>query len=276
MKEISAIQIKEAVSAGLLKACCSLSSCVLSKIRNAKNEEKSALAKATLEQIIENAEIANSETLPMCQDTGIVTCFVEVGYDVHLACDLYEAINTGVKDAYERYYFRKSVAQPLSRKNTGDNTPAIVHVKMVPGDKLKIMLVPKGAGSENMSKLKMFNPTDGKQGIIDFVVSAVKEADGRPCPPIFLGIGIGGNFETAPMMAKEALARTERSSDPEIAELEETILREVNKTNVGPMGLGGDTTCLDVFINTYPCHIASMPVAVNIQCHANRHVEVVL
>ncbi|MCQ2771719.1 MAG: fumarate hydratase [Bacilli bacterium] len=276
MKEIQFEQIKEAVSNGLHKACCSLSCSVLNKIKEARSLETSPLAEATFDQIIENAEIANEESLPMCQDTGIITCFVEIGYDVHLNCDLYESINEGVRDAYDRYYFRKSVANPLSRINTKDNTPAIVHVKMVSGDKLKIMLVPKGAGSENMSKLKMLNPTDGKKGIVDFVVSAVKEADGRPCPPIYLGIGIGGNFETAPKMAKEALARTSRSEDKEIAELEELILKEVNKTGIGPMGLGGKTTCLDVFINTYPCHIASMPVAVNIQCHANRHVEVVL
>mgnify|MGYP003295661116 CR=1 FL=1 len=276
MKEIQFEQIKEAVSDGLHKACCNLSSCVLNKIKNARDAETSSLAKATLDQIVENAEIADSECLPMCQDTGIVTCFVTVGNNVHLNCDLEDAINAGVRDAYERYYLRKSVADPLTRVNTKDNTPAIVHVKLVEGDDFIIRIAPKGGGSENMSVQKMLNPTDGKEGIIKLVTQAVKEAGGRPCPPLFIGIGIGGNFEKSALMAKEALFESGRSSNPEIAELENKIKDEINKLDVGPMGLGGKTTCLDVFIKTMPCHIASLPVAINIQCHANRHEEIKL
>lgn len=276
MKEITFNQIKENVSLGLLKACCNLNTFTLNKLKKAYSEETSPLAKETLSQILDNAKLADKEVIPMCQDTGIVTCFVEIGYDVHISCDIYKAINAGVKEAYSKYFFRKSVADPITRINTQDNTPAIVHITMVKGDKLTIKMAPKGAGSENMSKMKMLNPTDGIQGIKDFIISTVKEADGRPCPPIFLGIGIGGNFETAPLMAKEALLHKKRNKDPQIKKLEEELLEEINNLNIGPMGLGGKTTCLDVFINTYPCHIASLPVAINIQCHANRHVEVIL
>lgn len=276
MKEISFKQIKNEIKKSLKEACCSLNSFTLNKIKEAYKNETAPLAKETLKQIFDNARIAKKEQLPMCQDTGIVTCFVEIGNDVHLNCDLTNAINAGVKEAYEDYYFRKSVADPLTRTNTKDNTPAIIHVKLVKGDKLKITVVPKGAGSENMSKLAMLNPTDGEEGIINFVTNVVKEAGGRCCPPIFLGVGIGGNFETAPLLAKEALLRKKASNEPNIARLESKIKESVNKLGIGPMGLGGNDTCLDCFINTYPCHIASLPVAVNIQCHASRHVEIIL
>lgn len=276
MKEISFKQIKSEIKKSLKEACCSLNSFTLKKIKEAYKNESAPLAKETLKQIFDNATIANKEQLPMCQDTGIVTCFVEIGNDVHINCDLTKAINAGVKEAYEEYYFRKSVADPLTRINTKDNTPAIIHTSLVKGDKLKITVVPKGAGSENMSKLIMLNPTDGIDGIVNFVVNTVKEAGGRCCPPIFLGVGVGGNFETAPLMAKEALLRKNGSKDVNIAKLEQRIKEEVNKLGIGPMGLGGNDTCLDCFVNTYPCHIASLPVAVNIQCHASRHVEIVL
>lgn len=276
MKEINFTQIKDAVVDCIYKACHVLNNFTLTHLNIAKNKESNKLAKEIFTQIIDNAELAKRESIPMCQDTGIVTAFVYIGYDVHLTCDIYEAINAGVKEAYEKYYLRKSVANALTRKNTTDNTPAIVHVRMVPGDKLTIKIAPKGAGSENMSRMAMLNPTDGIEGIKKFIVNAVKEADGRPCPPLFLGIGIGGNFETSCLMAKEALLREEHSKDPMVAKLEQEIKDECNKLYVGPMGLGGDTTVLEVFINTVPCHIASLPVALNIQCHANRHVEVVL
>lgn len=276
MKEITSSQIEKAVSDALFEACHNLNCYTLNLLKEAKRSEDNDLSRTILDQILENAEIAQKDSIPMCQDTGIVTAFVKIGRDVHLNCDIHAAINSGVKDAYEKYYLRKSVADPLSRLNTKDNTPAIIHIDIVEGDNLSITLAPKGAGSENMSKLAMLNPTDGIEGIKKFVLDTVINADGRPCPPIFVGIGIGGNFEKCAEMAKSALMRTEPSDNKDIAKLEKEILDAINKTGIGPMGLGGKTTCLGVFINTYPCHIASLPVAVNIQCHANRHVEVVL
>ena len=276
MKDINFDEIKEAVSNGIFKACHILNDFTLNHLKQASVNERKPLAKEILNQIIENDILAKKESIPMCQDTGIVTCFVVIGYDCHINCDIYDAINAGVREAYQKYYLRKSVADSITRKNTDDNTPAIVHIKMIHGDKLKITLAPKGAGSENMSKMAMLNPTDGIEGIKKFIINTIKEADGRPCPPIVLGIGIGGNFETCCLMAKEALLRENHSNDPIISKLESEILEEANKLNIGPMGLGGDTTVLDVFINTAPCHIASLPVALNIQCHANRHVEVII
>ena len=211
--------------------------------------------------------------IPMCQDTGIVVVFAKIGYDIHFNCDLYDAINSGVSKAYNDFYLRKSVADPLSRI---DNTPAIVHTVFTKGDMLELTIALKGAGSENMSKLKMLNPTDGYEGITDFVIETIKEAGGRPCPPLFVGIGIGGDFEKCALLAKEALMQEDNSQNEEIKRLEETILNKINSLNIGPMGLGGNTTAFAVFIKTTPCHIASLPVAVNIQCHANRHVKVVL
>ena len=212
----------------------------------------------------------------MCQDTGIVVVFAKIGYDVHFTCELYEAINSGVRKAYNDFYLRKSVANPLTRKNTSDNTPAIVHTEFSKGDTLELRIALKGAGSENMSRLKMLNPTDGIEGISDFVIETVKLAGGRPCPPIFVGIGIGGDFEKSALLAKEAILEENANPDLEIKELEDRILKKINSLNIGPMGLGGDTSAFQVFIKTAPCHIASLPVAVNIQCHANRHVKVVL
>jgi len=276
MKEIGFIEIKNGVSQAIYDACHNLNEYTMNHLLKAKEREHTPLACEIMQNIIDNANLAREEHIPMCQDTGIVTCFAYIGYDVHLTCDLYEAINAGVKDAYEKYYLRKSVANAITRINTKDNTPAIVHVRMVPGNNLRLILAPKGAGSENMSKMAMLNPTDGIEGIKKFVVDAIKAAGGRPCPPLFLGIGIGGNFETCCEMAKEALMRTTPSIDPQIREIEEQIKAECNKTFVGPMGLGGETTVFEVFVNSVPCHIASLPVALNIQCHANRHQEVVL
>ena len=276
MKNISFDQIKNSVKKALYDACHVLNKFSFKHLELAKEKEKNVLAKEIFTQLIDNANLAKNESIPMCQDTGIVTAFVYIGYDVHIDCDLYEAINQGVREAYDEYYLRKSVADAITRINTKDNTPAIVHIRMIPGDKLIIKLAPKGAGSENMSKMAMLNPTDGIEGIKKFIVQAVKDADGRPCPPLYLGIGIGGNFETSCLMAKEALLREGPSANTDIAKLENEIKDECNKLYIGPMGLGGDTTVLDVFINTVPCHIASLPVALNIQCHANRHVEVVL
>lgn len=276
MKEIYLDDIKNAVANALDKACHNLNQYTLNCIKNAYDSETKALPKEILSNILESAKIAREEHTPMCQDTGIVTCFAYVGREVHLNCDLEEAINEGVRDAYNRFYLRKSVSDAITRINTKDNTPAIVHTKIVDGNNLRLVLAPKGAGSENMSKLKMLNPTDGIEGIKEFVINTIKEAGGRPCPPLFLGIGIGGNFETCALMAKEALTRSTPSIDPNIKQLEEEIKASCNETFIGPMGLGGNTTVFNVFINTCPCHIASLPVAINIQCHANRHEEVIL
>lgn len=276
MKEINESQINEAVVKAINEAACKINSFTFNKLCEAFNNETDSLSKAVLDDIIKNSCLARDEMIPMCQDTGIVVVFAKVGYDLHLNCDLYDAINNAVGEAYTKFYLRKSVADPLSRVNTKDNTPAIVHVTMVKGDNLELTIALKGAGSENMSKLKMLNPTDGEAGIINFVCETVKEAGGRPCPPLFIGIGIGGDFEKAPIMAKEALMQEKNSENEKIKALELKIKDELNRLYVGPMGLGGKTTALDVFIKTSPCHIASLPVAINIQCHANRHVKVVL
>lgn len=276
MKEFKFKQIEEAVYHAINEAACNLNQFTLDKLRLAKEKEKNKLASSILDDIIKNDEIAAKEMIPMCQDTGIVVVFAKIGYDVHFTCDLYEAINSGVRKAYNDFYLRKSVANPLTRKNTSDNTPAIVHTEFSKGDTLELRIALKGAGSENMSKLKMLNPTDGIEGISDFVIETVKLAGGRPCPPIFVGIGIGGDFEKSALLAKEAILEENANPDLEIKELEDRILKKINSLNIGPMGLGGDTSAFQVFIKTAPCHIASLPVAVNIQCHANRHVKVVL
>lgn len=276
MKEIKFKQIEEAVYHAINEAACNLNQFTLDKIRLAKEKEKNKLASSILDDIIKNDEIAAKEMIPMCQDTGIVVVFAKIGYDIHFTCDLYEAINSGVRKAYNDFYLRKSVAYPLTRKNTSDNTPAIVHTEFSKGDTLELRIALKGAGSENMSRLKMLNPTDGIEGISDFVIETVKLAGGRPCPPIFVGIGIGGDFEKSALLAKEAILEENANPDLEIKELEDSILKKINSLNIGPMGLGGDTSAFQVFIKTAPCHIASLPVAVNIQCHANRHVKVVL
>lgn len=276
MKEFKFKQIEEAVYHAINEAACNLNQFTLDKLKLAKEKEKNKLASSILDDIIKNDEIAAKEMIPMCQDTGIVVVFAKIGYDVHFTCDLYEAINSGVRKAYNDFYLRKSVANPLTRKTTSDNTPAIVHTEFSKGDTLELRIALKGAGSENMSKLKMLNPTDGIEGISDFVIETVKLAGGRPCPPIFVGIGIGGDFEKSALLAKEAILEENANPDLEIKELEDRILKKINSLNIGPMGLGGDTSAFQVFIKTAPCHIASLPVAVNIQCHANRHVKVVL
>lgn len=276
MKEIKFKQIEDAVYHAINEAACNLNQFTLDKLRLAKEKEKNKLASSILDDIIKNDEIAAKEMIPMCQDTGIVVVFAKIGYDVHFTCDLYEAINSGVRKAYNDFYLRKSVANPLTRKNTSDNTPAIVHTEFSKGDTLELRIALKGAGSENMSRLKMLNPTDGIESISDFVIETVKLAGGRPCPPIFVGIGIGGDFEKSALLAKEAILEENANPDLEIKELEDRILKKINSLNIGPMGLGGDTSAFQVFIKTAPCHIASLPVAVNIQCHANRHVKVVL
>ena len=278
MKIIEPETITKEVSRLCIEAATYIENDVLSCLKRAMNNED-GLAKEILSQIIENDELATKENVPMCQDTGITVVFVEIGNEVHINGDIYDAINKGISDGYTKGYLRKSVVKsPLNRVNTKDNTPGIIHIKFVMGDKLKITICPKGAGSENMSKVKMLVPADGIQGIKKFVLDTVKEAGGRPCPPLVVGVGIGGDIEKAGLIAKEALLRPidDESSDLDANKLEKELYKELNDLRVGPMGLGGKTTALAVKVNLYPCHIASLPVAVNIQCHASRHKVVIL
>lgn len=266
--------VKQTVKELAIEACENIGEDILTKLRKALKEEQSPLGREVLQQIIINDEIAQKERVPMCQDTGIVVVFVELGSQVVFEGDIYEAINEGVAEAYVEGNLRKSVvAHPLVRKNTGTNAPAVTHIKIVPGTDVKITVAPKGGGSENMSLVKMLIPADGVEGIKKLVLKTIFESGGKPCPPIVVGIGLGGTFEKAALLAKEALMRDlgDKSNDPVIAKLEEELLEEINKLGVGPMGFGGTTTALGVKINTYPCHIASLPVAINIQCHAARH-----
>lgn len=274
MRNVDVELITETVKALALEANSNIGISFIDKLREALKKEKSEIGKNVIEQIIENDEIAMKNNEPMCQDTGLVVVFVELGYDVHLNGDLYEAVNQGVRLAYHEGYLRKSVTKhPISRGNTGDNTPAIIHVKLVEGDQIKITLAPKGGGSENMSLVKMLIPSDGIEGIKKLVLHTIFYAGGKPCPPLVVGIGIGGNLEKSALIAKEALMRDleDVNPDPILRKLEEELLEDINALGVGPMGFGGSTTALAVKINAYPCHIASLPVAVNLQCHASRH-----
>lgn len=278
MKTITTTEITNEVKRLCIEAANIIEDDVLNEIRKASKNE-CGLAKSILEQIIENDELAKNENIPLCQDTGITVVFVELGNQVFIDGDINEAINEGVRIGYTEGYLRKSVVKsPINRINTKDNTPAIIHVKLVVGDNLKITVCPKGAGSENMSKVKMLLPAEGIKGIEDFVVNTIKEAGGRACPPLIVGVGIGGDLEKCALLAKEALLRdiNDSSNDEDAKILEDDLLNKINSTNIGPMGLGGNITAFKVKVNLYPCHIASLPVAVNIQCHASRHKVVVL
>lgn len=280
MREIEACQIIEAVAKMCIDANYLLPDDVLEALKHGKEQEESILGKEIFDQLIKNARIAQEENYPICQDTGLTVVFVELGQDIHITGgNLFDAINAGVRKGYQEGYLRKSIVNhPFLRKNTGDNTPAIIHTFVVPGDKLKIIVAPKGGGSENMSALKMLKPSDGVDGVKKFVVDTVKSAGSNPCPPIIIGVGIGGNFEMSAILSKKALLREIGQHHPEkdIAELEDELLKLVNQTGVGPEGLGGRITALAVNVEIHPCHIASMPVAVNIQCHAARHQKVIL
>jgi fumarate hydratase subunit alpha len=281
MRVIDSKSIIETVSRLFQEACLYLPEDVLVAIKEAREKEESPVARDVLARLIENAEIAAKERIPLCQDTGAAVVFLELGQDVHITGgDLYTAINEGVRQGYEKGYLRKSmVKQPFSaRVNTKDNTPAIIHTDIVPGDRLKISVMPKGAGSENCSGMMVVPPAKGRQGIIDFVVNLVDESGSDPCPPVVIGIGIGGTTDKAMILAKKALFRRvgEPNPDHEVAELEEEILQRVNNLGIGPMGYGGRTTALAVHAETFPSHIASLPVAVNIQCWCARHNEATL
>lgn len=274
MREIDLKLVTKKVEELLLDACSNIGCKFLDYLNEFKEREESELGKEILSKIIENDKLAMKQNLPMCQDTGIVVCFLEIGSEVVFKGDIYEAINQGVSNAYINGYLRKSVVEhPLNRINTKNNTPAIVHIKSVVGDTFKITVAPKGGGSENMSLVKMLIPADGVEGIKKLVLDTVRYAGGKPCPPIIIGLGIGGDLEKAALLAKEALMREvdDEASDPYANKLEKELLEEVNNLGIGPMGFGGRTTCLAVKVNCFPCHIASLPVAINIQCHANRH-----
>ena len=279
MRIIKVSEITKKVESMLLDACENIPQNVLERLMASKNNEKSPLGQDVIDRIIKNDLLAREKHLPICQDTGVFVCFLEVGYDVHFDGDIYEAINEGVANAYVNGYLRKSVVKhPLDRVNTKNNTPAIVHVKLVPGDKVKIDVAPKGGGSENMSLVKMLIPADGVEGVKKLVLDTVFNGGGKPCPPIIVGIGLGGNLEKSALMAKESLMREidDVNPDPILANLEQELLKEINDLGVGPMGFGGTETCLAVKVNAYPCHIASLPVAINIQCHASRHKSCIL
>lgn len=281
MKEIKAEKIIKEIKRLCIEAACELPEDIEKLVCQAKEREESEFGCYSLEKIIENIELARTDMVPMCQDTGLVVVYVELGEEVKvLNSSLNNAINEGVRQAYISHPLRKSVvADPLfDRKNTEDNTPAIIYTEIVPGDQLKMQILPKGAGSENMGALKMLKPADGVDGVKEFIINSVVKAGGNPCPPVIVGVGIGGTMDKATMLAKKALARGvgEHHPDSRYKKLEEEILAEINKSGVGPQGLGGKITALEVRIETFPTHIATLPVAVNLNCHAARHKEVTL
>ena len=279
IRELDVREITQAIKQLCIEANEQLGDDVLFCFQQALQKEISPVGKEILGQLIENARIAKEEHLPMCQDTGLAVIFLEIGQDLHLiGGDLKEAVNQGVREGYGEGYLRKSSCHPFSRANTGDNTPAVIYTDVVPGDRLKIWVVPKGGGSENMSRLFMLPPSAGIAGIKEKIVETVRDAGPNPCPPTIIGVGIGGTFEQAALQAKKSLLRPlgTANPDPELDQLEKEVLGLINKLGIGPQGLGGRTTSLAVHIRLLPCHIASLPVAVNVQCHASRHKEVTL
>ena len=280
MREIQFEKVKDAVAKLCIDANCLLGDDVVQAFKDGLKMEESPTGKDILNQLLENEQIARKDMMPICQDTGWAVVWVEIGSNVAIAGgELYDAIAQGVAKGYKDGYLRKSiVADPLRRKNTGDNTPPIIYTDIVPGDKLKIVVQPKGGGSENMSEVKMLSAADGADGIKKFVVDRVARSKANPCPPIIVGVGIGGTFEKCAMLAKKSLLREIGSvhPDPFYAEMEKELLERVNKLGIGPQGLGGRITALAVFIEAFPCHIATMPCAVNINCHASRHKTVTL
>lgn len=279
LREFDVNLVTNAVSKLCMDANYNIPKDVLSSLKSSLSKEESPVAKDILNQIIENDILASDEKVPMCQDTGLMVVFLEIGREVHLNGDIYEAIQQGVREGYDKGYLRKSmVKDPFNRVNTGDNTPCIIHTKLVEGDKVKLILAPKGGGSENMSTVVMMKPSDGLKGCKEFILNFIEKAGGNPCPPIVVGIGFGGNLEKSALLAKEALIRdiNDVNEDPELAKLEKEFLADINKLGIGPMGLGGRTTALAVKIKMHPCHIAQLPLAININCHAARHKEVIL
>ncbi len=280
MREIDVSIIQKSVAEKCITSNIFIEEDIMNAFINAKEKESSSVGNMVLDMLIKNADVAKEEGIPLCQDTGMVVAFVEVGQDVHFVNgNVTDAINKGVIDGYRDGYLRKSVVEdPLLRNNTKDNSPAIVYYNIVPGDKVKIELMFKGFGSENMSQIKMLKPSDGEEGVFDFVIKAVKDAGPNPCPPIIVGVGIGGTMDKAASLAKYSLIRPigSRNKLEHLAKLEERLLEKINTLGIGPQGLGGVTTALDVHIESYPTHIAGLPVAVNINCHSSRHSTIVL
>jgi fumarate hydratase subunit alpha len=279
MKEITTDTIINTVEKLAIDACYHLGSDVRDLLEDAREKETSPLGINVLEHLLKNIEVSEEIQLPLCQDTGMAVVFLELGQDVHIkGGSLYEAINEGIRRGYRKGHMRKSVLSPLQRQNTGDNTPAVIHTQITDGDNLKITVAPKGFGSENMSRLAMLPPSAGIEGVKDFILETVNRAGANPCPPIILGVGIGGTMEKAALIAKKALIRRAGTphADPEVARLEREMLDRINQTGIGPQGLGGKTTALAIHIEIFPTHIAGLPVAVNVQCHAARHAEAVL
>jgi fumarate hydratase subunit alpha len=279
MREIHVDDIRDNVARMCVDAAYNLSEDVLAAFDRALEAETAPAAKEILGLLKENARVAREERLPICQDTGLAVFFVELGQDLRIKNGfIVDAVNDGVRKGYKEGLLRKSVVDPLTRKNTGDNTPAIVYTELVPGDKLKISFMPKGAGSENMSAIRMLRPTEGVEGIREFVLECVRKAGANPCPPVVIGVGVGGDFEKAALLAKKALLRPVGSPNArlELASLEESLLKAVNRTGIGPEGLGGRVTAMAVHVESFPCHIASLPVAVNINCHAARHKTIIM
>ena len=279
MRQISTKEIIEAVKDSAIQANYELGEDVVQTLKDSLNNEESPVGKEILAQLIENAQIAMNERIPICQDTGVAVIFAELGQDVCVVGGGFRsALEEGIRQGYREGFLRKSMCHPFTRKNTGDNIPIIVHIDVVPGNSLTIWVVPKGGGSENMSRLFMLQPSEGWPGVRDRVVQTVVEAGPNPCPPTIVGVGIGGNFEQSAILAKKSLLRPLGTSNPdhEQNQMEHELLGEINKSGVGPQGLGGRVTSFAVHILMMPCHIASLPLAINIQCHASRHVETVL
>lgn len=274
MREVKSSDITKKLKEGLLDIASVLPKDVMDRLVELRDKEKWPLAKETITTIIDNDNLAERDSVPMCQDTGMVICFVKIGQDVHVDGSISDAINEAVREAYTEGYLRKSVVKdPINRVNTKDNTPAIIHYELVEGDVFEISFAAKGFGSENMSKQKMLKPADGLEGVKKFIIESVEAAGPNPCPPIIVGVGIGGDFEKSCIMAKKSLMRdiNDYNKDPFYADLEKELLEKINELGIGPQGFGGKTTALRVFIETHPTHIAGLPVAVNIQCHAARH-----
>jgi len=280
MRDVDVQTVIDGVRYSCIEACNVLPDDVLDALERARKIEESPIGRNVLDQLIENARIAREEAVPICQDTGLTIVFVELGQEVHITGgSLTEAINEGVRRGYEEGYLRKSVVRhPLERVNTGDNTPAVIHIDVVSGDKLKITVAPKGGGSENMSIAKVLKPSDGVEGVKRLVVETVREAGSNPCPPIIVGVGMGGTLEKAALLSKKAILRRvgEPSRNPIDAKLEAELLSLVNAIGIGPAGLVGSVTALAVNVESYPCHIAGLPVAVTLQCHAARHKTIVI
>ena len=274
MKTIDTFEIYKAIKQLALNACCNVNKDVVDCLENAEQNEQNPSAKFALQTILQNNKIASQNNVPACQDTGMAVVFCEIGQEVNLVGKfLNDAINRGIKEAYAEGYFRKSVLDPLSRQNTKDNLPAVIHTEITKGDKIKLHFLAKGFGSENMSKVFMLTPSQGVDGVVNAVLQTVKEADSNPCPPIIVGVGIGGTFEKCTILAKKCLLREVGSTNPDktLNQLEKELCDKINALGIGAQGFGGNNTCLAVFVDKYPTHIAGLPVAINIQCHCARH-----